>query len=82
MAGDFVKILYGTTNQAKLQAMRSAAEALGISLIGLNDIKSEIPKVNECGKTPLENAEIKAKAYYERLVCLYFPVTAAFTLTN
>lgn len=65
MAGDFVKILYGTTNQAKLQAMRSAAEALGISLIGLNDIKSEIPEVNECGKTPLENAEIKAKAYYE-----------------
>ena len=38
---------------------------LGISLIGLNEIRGEIPKVNECGKTMLENAEIKAKAYYE-----------------
>lgn len=65
MAGDSVKILYGTTNKAKLQAMRHAVEALGISLIGLNEIKGEIPKVNECGKTMLENAEIKAKAYYE-----------------
>ena len=63
MAGDFVKILYGTTNQAKLQAMRHAVEALGISLIGLNEIRGGIPKVNECGKTMLENAEIKAKAY-------------------
>ena len=62
-----MKILYGTTNQAKLQAMRHAVEALGISLIGLNEIKGEIPKVNECGKTMLENAEIKAKAYYEAI---------------
>ncbi|MGO5116224.1 non-canonical purine NTP pyrophosphatase [Candidatus Avoscillospira sp. LCP25S3_F1] len=60
-----MKILYGTTNQAKLQAMRNAIEALDISIIGLNDINSKIPKVNECGKTPLENAELKAKAYYE-----------------
>ena len=65
MAGDFVKILYGTTNKAKLQAMHDAVKNLDINIIGLSDIKSEIPKVNECGKTPLENAEIKAKAYYE-----------------
>ena len=60
-----MKILYGTTNKAKLQAMRDAVECLDIEIIGLNDIEGEIPKVNECGKTPLENAEIKAKAYYE-----------------
>lgn len=60
-----MKILYGTTNKAKLQAMRNAVELLGINMIGLNDIESEIPQVHECGKTPLENAEIKAKAYYE-----------------
>lgn len=60
-----MKILYRTTNKAKLQAMRDAVENLDINIIGLSDIKSEIPKVNECGKTPLENAEIKAKAYYE-----------------
>lgn len=65
MIGDFMKILYGTTNQAKLQAMRNAVEALDFNIIGLNDIKSELPTINECGKTPLENAEIKAKAYYK-----------------
>lgn len=65
MTGDYMKILYGTTNKAKLQAMRNAVELLGINMIGLNDIESEIPQVHECGKTPLENAEIKAKAYYE-----------------
>ena len=60
-----MKILYGTTNKGKLQAMRSALESFDIELIGLGDIDSELPCINENGKTPLENAEIKGKAYYE-----------------
>lgn len=60
-----MKILYGTTNKGKLQAMKSAVESLDIELIGLNDLDSELPYINENGNTPLENAEIKAKAYYE-----------------
>lgn len=60
-----MKILYGTTNKAKLQAMRLALETFDIELVGLGDIDSELPGINENGKTPLENAEIKAKAYYE-----------------
>lgn len=60
-----MKILYGTTNKGKLQAMETAVEPLNIELIGLNDLDCEIPFINESGKTPLENAEIKAKAYYE-----------------
>ena len=60
-----MKILYGTTNKGKLQAMKTAVELLDIELIGLSDIDSELPSINENGKTPLENAEIKAKAYYE-----------------
>lgn len=60
-----MKILYGTTNKGKLQAMRLALESFDIELIGLRDIDSELPSINENGKTPLENAEIKAKAYYE-----------------
>lgn len=60
-----MKILYGTTNKAKLQAMKTAVENLDIQLIGLRDIESELPSINENGKTPLENAEIKARAYYE-----------------
>jgi len=60
-----MKILYGTTNKGKLQAMEKAVKQLGIELIGLNDLDCELPLINECGESPLENAEIKARAYYE-----------------
>lgn len=60
-----MKILYGTTNKAKLQVMKNAVESLDIELIGLGDIDGELPSIIENGKTPLENAEIKARAYYE-----------------
>lgn len=63
-----MKLLYGTGNPAKLSAMKSRLEALDIELIGLSDLKSEgkmIPEVTENGNTPLENARIKALAYYE-----------------
>lgn len=60
-----MKILYGTTNKAKIQVMKKAVDALNIELLGLDDIDSELPTIVENGKTPLENAEIKAKAYYE-----------------
>ena len=61
----FMKILYGTTNQAKLNLMRKAIEPLGIEILGLCDLDRDIPDVIECGKSPLENAELKARAYYE-----------------
>ena len=60
-----MKILYGTTNKGKLQAMETAVKELDIELIGLNDLESKLPFIIENGKTPLENAEIKARAYYE-----------------
>lgn len=59
-----MRILYGTTNQAKLEVMREATKSLGIEVIGLSDLKCELPVVNENGKTPLENAQIKAEVYY------------------
>ena len=43
-------------------------EQLDIELIGLNDLRAEgkiIPEVIEDGNTPLENARLKAMAYYE-----------------
>lgn len=63
-----MKLLYGTGNLAKLSAMRNRLEQLDIELIGLNDLRAEgknIPKVIEDGNTPLENARLKAVAYYE-----------------
>lgn len=62
-----MKILYGTTNKAKVAAMKKATEPLGITLISLNDLKEQgktLPEVDENGATPLENARIKAEAYY------------------
>ena len=60
-----MKLLYGTTNKAKIAVMENAVKSLGIEVISLNDLHCKLPVVNENGKTPLENAEIKAKAYYE-----------------
>lgn len=63
-----MKLLYGTGNPAKLSAMKGRLEQLDIELIGLKDLKAEgktIPEVVENGNTPLENARLKASAYYE-----------------
>ncbi len=63
-----MKLLYGTGNPAKLDAMKRRLEKLGIELIGLHDLKAEgatVPAVPEDGNTPLENARQKAVAYYK-----------------
>ena len=63
-----MKILYGTTNGAKVACMEKATKPLGITLISLNDLKAQgysLPVVEENGTTPLENSKIKAEAYYK-----------------
>ena len=63
-----MQLLFGTGNQAKLSAMKSRLEKIGIELIGLNDLRAEgksIPEVLENGNTPLENAKLKALVYYK-----------------
>lgn len=63
-----MKLLYGTGNPAKLEAMKIRLAKLDIELLGLQDLAAEgkiIPKVPEDGNTPLENARQKAIAYYE-----------------
>lgn len=60
-----IKLLYGTGNLAKLNAMKKRLSGLGITLVGLKDLGCEIPEVVEDGKTPLENARKKAVAYFE-----------------
>lgn len=59
-----MKILYGTTNQAKLDSMKRIVDTIGIEIVGLNDLDTSIPIVDETGKNPLENAILKAKIYY------------------
>lgn len=60
-----LKLLYGTGNPAKLASMRKCLQGLDIEIIGLRDIAEKLPTITESGKTPLENARIKAQAYYK-----------------
>lgn len=64
-----MRIIYGTTNRAKLELMRTVADDLGFELAGLCDLDGStvLPKIDESGKDPLENARIKAEAYYGAL---------------
>ena len=62
------KLLYGTSNSAKIQLMREMLEGLDIEIIGLNDTEIlAIKPIDETGNDPLENAKIKAIAYYREL---------------
>ena len=42
-----MKILYGTTNKGKLQALAAAVKPLGIELIGLNELECKLPCINK-----------------------------------
>jgi len=58
------KLLFGTTNNGKLEYMKKQLSGLGIPIIGLHDLDKEIPQIAETGTTLLENARIKALGYY------------------
>lgn len=59
-----MKLLYATGNSAKIEAMRRRISVLGIELYGLKELDRDLPQVPETGKSPLENAIQKAKAYF------------------
>lgn len=77
-----MKLLFGTGNSAKLEAMKRRLEPLGIELIGLKEMNKEIPNVIENGNTPLENAEKKAKAYYEAFHIPVFSCDSGLYIDN
>ncbi|MCK8061170.1 MULTISPECIES: non-canonical purine NTP pyrophosphatase [unclassified Fusibacter] len=60
-----MRLLYGTTNPAKLNSMKIALEPIGIELIGLNELEGELPEIAEDGSEPIENARQKSVAYYK-----------------
>ena len=62
-----MKLIYGTTNKAKIEFMRKSIKPLGIEILSLNDMKAPKLEIDENGNTPLENAKIKALAYYREL---------------
>ena len=77
-----MKILYGTGNPAKLEAMRRRLERLNIEIIGLKDIDMEIPEIEEDGSTPLENARKKALGYYQAFQIPVFSCDSGLYIEN
>ncbi len=58
------KVLFATTNPAKVKKYKEALEEKGIELITIKDIDIKL-NIEESGKNAIENAYIKSKAYYE-----------------
>ena len=59
-----MKVLFATTNQSKVERFKEQLEKRDIELISLKDIDIKL-NIEENGKNAIENAYIKAKAYYE-----------------
>lgn len=59
-----MKLLFATNNPAKVKKFAEGLKQKGIELISLKDIDIKIP-IEENGKNAIENAHIKAKAYYD-----------------
>src|SRR5699024_4666269 len=59
-----MKVLFATTNPAKIKKYYDRLKEKDIELITLKDIGINL-NVDESGKDALENAYIKAKAYYD-----------------
>lgn len=58
------KVLFATTNPAKVGNYKEALEKKGIELITIKDLDFKLDVI-ESGKNAIENAYIKAKAYYD-----------------
>lgn len=59
-----MKLLFATTNQAKINKYKEKLAKEGIKLISLKDLDFKLD-IEENGKNAIENAYIKAKAYYD-----------------
>jgi len=62
-----MKLIYGTTNKSKIAFMQCALDGMGIEILSLADVNAPKMHVEENGNSPLDNARIKVKAYYEAL---------------
>lgn len=58
------KLLYATGNSYKIQSMEERLKGLDIEIVTPKDLNINV-EVEENGKTVIENALLKAKAYYD-----------------
>ena len=60
-----IKVLFATNNQSKVNRFKKELLQNSIELLSLKDIDINI-EINENGKTAIENALIKARAYHKK----------------
>lgn len=58
------KVLFATSNESKIKRFKESLLKRGIEIISLKDINISLD-INENGETAIENALIKARAYYK-----------------
>ena len=61
-----MKVLFATGNQSKINRFKEGLEKHNIQLLSLKDLNMDLD-IEENGKTAIENALIKARAYYNKL---------------
>lgn len=57
-------ILVGTTNRNKVLSVESYLKGYAVNILTPGDLGLQV-QINENGKTPIENAKIKALVYYQ-----------------
>jgi len=62
-----MKLLYATTNKSKIAFMQRRVLSLGLEIVSLAEVAAPPMHIAETGSSPLENARIKALAYYAAL---------------
>ncbi|MBN2006606.1 MAG: hypothetical protein JXA21_24855 [Anaerolineae bacterium] len=73
------QVLFGTTNSAKIRHVRAYLEALPVEVLSPGDLNIDIV-VEEDGRTPEENAEKKARAYYAAAKMPTFAIDAGLRI--
>lgn len=61
-----MKVLVGTSNLNKVETIKEFVKDTDIELITPKDLKIKL-EVEESGSTPVENAKLKALAYYDKV---------------
>ena len=59
-----MRLIYGTGNPAKVMHMQEMLSAFPVEIAGIRSRMETLPAIDESGNDPLENATIKAEAYF------------------
>jgi len=81
-----VEIVYGTQNVAKYDSMKvlfkSLEDEYGLNLLSLNELDFSFPEVDETGANTLDNARLKAYAYYDIIKKPVFSIDSGLYLND